>query len=289
VATLGASADRAVPRTGWGYRFIAGLAVTFIRSMRWKVTVVGLDNVPRAGGAVLTWNHTSHIDFVIAAWGLRRIKRLPRFLAKRELWSSWLSRRVVTMVGAVQVDRGSGQGRAQSFQQAVDALRAGAIVAVAPEGTISSSYEPLPFRTGAVRMAQQAGVPIIPCATWGSHRLVTYGHEFSPRRAWRIPVTVRYGEPIDVGPDDDVREVTDRLRRTTVALVHELQERYPDGNPAGAWWVPARLGGGGPPPEFGNPDPERDPNGEPLHPPLEDPPGPEPGGDVGEERRDATG
>lgn len=285
---MGASGDNGVPRTGLGYRFIAGLAVAFIRSMRWKVTVVGLDNVPRTGGAVLTWNHTSHIDFVIAAWGLRRVKRLPRFLAKRELWSSWLSRRVVTMVGAVQVDRASGKGRAQSLQQAVDALRAGAIVAVAPEGTISSSYEPLPFRSGAVRMAQQAGVPIIPCATWGSHRLVTYGHEFSPRRAWRIPVTVRYGEPIHVGPDDDVHDVTDRLRRTTVALVHEIQERYPDGNPAGAWWVPARLGGGGPPPEPEDAAPERGRNGEPPFEPLEDTEVSEPGDDSNE-GRDATG
>lgn len=284
---MGASGDSAVPRAGWGYRFIAGLAVAFIRSMRWKVTVVGLDNVPRTGGAVLTWNHTSHIDFVVAAWGLRRLGRLPRFLAKRELWSSWLSRRVVTVVGAVPVDRASGQGRARSFQEAVDALRAGEIVAVAPEGTISSSFEPLPFRSGAVRMAQDAGVPIIPCATWGSHRLVTYGHEFSPRRAWRIPVTVRYGEPMHVGPHDDVPAATDRLRRTTVALVHEVQERYPDGNPAGAWWVPARLGGGAPPPEFENAGPERGPNGAPPSEPFGDTAVSEPGDD--DERRDATG
>lgn len=289
MATLGASGDSGVPRTGWGYRLVAALAVTFIRSMRWKITVVGLDNVPRTGGAVLTWNHTSHIDFVIAAWGLRRLKRLPRFLAKRELWSSWLSRRVVTAVGAVPVDRASGQGRAQSLQEAVDALRAGAIVAVAPEGTISSSYEPLPFRSGAVRMAQQAGVPIIPCVTWGSHRLVTYGHEFSPRRAWRIPVTVRYGKPFHVGPDDDVHAATDRLRRTTVALVHEIQERYPDGNPAGAWWVPARLGGGGPPPGSETPAAERRPHGDPPFEPFEDTSVAAPGDDDAEERRDATG
>jgi 1-acyl-sn-glycerol-3-phosphate acyltransferase len=247
MSMVDASGDEVVPSRA--YRFIAGLAVLFVRLLRWKVTVVGLEHVPRAGGAVLTWNHTSHVDFIMAAWGPRRLKRLPRFLAKRELWSSRLSRTVVHAVGAVPVDRDSGEGRARSFAAAVDALRAGAIVAVAPEGTISSSFEPLPFRGGAVRMAQDAGVPIVPCVTWGSHRLVTYGHGFSPRRAWRIPVTVRYDEPIHVGPHDDVRAATDRLRQVTVELLHEVQDRYPDGNPAGAWWVPSRLGGGAPSPE----------------------------------------
>ena len=282
------------------YRLLATLAVLFVRSLRWKLTVVGLDNVPRTGGAVLTWNHTSHVDFILAAWGPRRVKRLPRFLAKRELWSSGLSRRVVTAVGAVPVDRTSGEGRARSFEAAVEALRDGAIVAVAPEGTISSSFEPLPFRTGAVRMAQAAGVPIIPCATWGGHRLVTYDHSFSPRRAWRIPVTVRYGEPIHVGAEEDIDAATDRLRRATVALVHELQEHYPDGNPAGAWWVPARLGGGAPSPE---PDPaasvaDPGPPGDPPFGPLEPDPAPDPvdgsaeaapGERATTDRRDATG
>jgi len=243
------SGDGAAPAPSWAYRFIAGLAVAFIRLLRWKVTVVGLDNVPRRGGAVLAWNHTSHVDFMLAAWGLRRLGRLPRFLAKRELWKSWGSRRVVNAVGAVPVDRASGEGRARSFEAAVETLRAGAIVAVAPEGTISSSFEPLRFRSGAIRMARDAGVPVIPCVTWGSHRLVTYGHEFSPRRAWRIPVTVRYGAPFRVGPEEDVRAATDRLRRTMVSLLHEIQEQYPGGNPDGVWWVPARLGGGAPPPE----------------------------------------
>lgn len=265
-----ASSDDAARR--WPYRFIAVLAVLFVRLMRWRVTVVGLDNIPRSGGAVLTWNHTSHADAILVAWGLRRLKRLPRFLAKSELWRSWLSRNVVKAVGAVPVDRSSGKGRAQSFAAAVDALRAGGIVAIAPEGTISPSFEPLPFRDGAARMARDAGVPIIPCVTWGSHRLVTYGHEFSPRRAWRIPVTVRYGEPIHVDPHDDVRDTAARLRKITEVMLHEEQERYPDGNPSGVWWVPARLGGGAPPPEAGHevpvtePGPSSDPPFKPIEP-----------------------
>jgi 1-acyl-sn-glycerol-3-phosphate acyltransferase len=121
-------------------------------------------------------------------------------------------------------------------------------VLVAPEGGISMSFELQPFRTGAVRMAQRAGVPVIPSVGWGSHRLVTTGRRFSPRRAWRIPVTVRYGPPIEVAVDEDPVACTARLHEVMERMLDEVQRDYPDGTPAGAWWVPARLGGGAPTP-----------------------------------------
>lgn len=264
-------------RPSWGFRVVARIAILLVRLVRWRVTVEGLEHVPRRGGAVLTWNHTGHVDFVFLTWDVyRRLHRQIRFLAKSELWTSPVSRKVVRSVGAVAVDRGSESGRADSFATAVGALRAGDLIGIAPEGTISPSFEPLPFRSGAVRMAKEAGVPVVPSVSWGSHRLVTYGHPFSPRRAWRIPVTVAHGEPIHVGPDDDVNEVTVRLRRATRELLHDVQERYPDGAPSGVWWVPARLGGGAPPPDGdaqppgAEPDASRD---------AED----------GDERRDAVG
>jgi hypothetical protein len=75
---------------------------------------------------------------------------------------------------------------------------------------------------------------------------VTTGYPFSPRRAWGIPVGLVFGHPVRLGPDDDPVAATLRLQRTTTDLLHELQRTYPDGAPSGAWWVPARLGGGAP-------------------------------------------
>lgn len=235
------------PTPSWGFRMVAWLAILCVRFVRWRVTTEGLHHVPRAGGAVVVWNHTGHVDFVTVAFEVfRRLHRQIRFLAKRELWASRWTRLIVVVVGAVPVDRGAGSGRARSFSAAVAGLRAGDLVGVAPEGTISETFELLPFRSGAARMAQDAQVPVVPCVSWGSHRLSTSGYGFSPRRSYRIPVVVRFGEPIHVAPGEDVHLATARIRAATKGLLHEVQEGYPGGTPAGAWWVPARLGGGAP-------------------------------------------
>jgi 1-acyl-sn-glycerol-3-phosphate acyltransferase len=237
-------------RPSWGFRLVARIAIVLVGLARWRITTTGLEHVPRTGGAVVTWNHTGHADFVTTIWPIYRVLgRTARILAKRELWRSVTTRWVVRAVDAVPVDRSRDGDRRAPFAAAVEALDAGDLVVVAPEGTISPSFELLPFRSGAVRMAQQAGVPIVPSVTWGSHRMVTYGHGFSLRRAFFLPVSVRFGPPIDVGPDDDVAEATARVRAAMHTLLDEVQRDYPDGTPAGAWWVPARLGGGAPPPD----------------------------------------
>jgi 1-acyl-sn-glycerol-3-phosphate acyltransferase len=245
-----ASSGASPPRASWGFRLVARIAILLVRLARWRITTVGLEHVPRSGGAVVTWNHTGHADFVTTIWPIyRSLGRTVRILAKRELWRSASTRWIVRAVDAVPVDRSRSGNGSSPFVAAVEALVAGDLVVVAPEGTISPSFELLPFRSGAVRMAQQAGVPVVPSVTWGSHRMVTYGHGFSLRRALRLPVSVRFGPPIHVGPDDDVAAATTRLRDAMRELLHEVQRDYPDGAPAGAWWVPARLGGGAPPPD----------------------------------------
>ena len=222
------------------------MVVVLVRAFRWRIDVQGLEHVPRASGAVLTFNHHSYVDFVMLAWApVRQLRRPVRFLAKREIWQSRWAGWVVRWGEAVPVDRGSSSSRAGAFDAAERALRQGDLVAVAPEQTISRSFDLLPLRTGAVRMAQQANAPIVPAVGWGSHRALTKGR---PKRAmWGLPVTVRFGAPIHVGPDEDPASATDRLHRNMATMLDEAQRDYPGGTPPGAWWVPARLGGGAPP------------------------------------------
>jgi 1-acyl-sn-glycerol-3-phosphate acyltransferase len=233
------------------WRLIAVIVVVLVRLARWRIDVQGLRHVPQHGGAVLAFNHHSYADFVMLAWApVRLLRREIRFLAKREIWESPRTRWVVKLVGAVPVDRHSPSARHHAYDAAIEALRNGDLVAVAPEQTISGSFELLPLRTGAARMAQQAGVPIVPVIGWGSHRFATKGHK--PRLMTGLPVTVRYGEPLEIGPEDDPVEATDRLRARMTEMLHDVQETYPDGAPAGEYWVPARLGGGAPPPDVGD-------------------------------------
>ena len=228
----------------WFIRRVAECIVLVV--MRWRVRVRGLEHVPTDGGAVLVYNHHSYFDFVMVAWSIVRVLGRPlRFLAKAEIWNSWKVRWIVEGVRAVPVERGSSTGRHGALDAAIGALQAGDLVAVAPEQTISRSFEPLPLKSGAVRMAQAAGVPIIPVAGWGTHRFLTKGH--GPHWARRAAVTVTYGPPLHVAPGEDVLAATDRLAAALGDLVDHAQRTYPDGTPEGAWWVPARLGGGAPP------------------------------------------
>lgn len=239
--------DARPPRIPLGWRIVSLFVIAAVRLMRWRVDTRDLEHVPDLGGAVITWNHHSHVDFLVTSWDILFGKRRHvRYVALRELWRSKLFGWVPRLADAVPVDRWSDGDRDRALKDAAAAARDGDLVMIAPEGTISTSFELLPWRTGAARIAQMSGRPLVPSASWGSHRLVTTGHRFDPRRAHRIPVVVAFGEPIHVGPDDDVVEATERARAATQALVHRLQETYPDGAPAGAWWVPRRLGGAAP-------------------------------------------
>lgn len=241
------------PRPTLRFRVIAWLVIAFVRVARWRVRTRGLEHVPPTGGAVIAWNHHGHVDFVMTAWDIyRQLGRPVRFLAMRELWESKRFGWVARFADAIPVSRTSGHDRDRALADAVAALREGHLVVVAPEGGISTSFELGPFRTGAARMAQLADVPLLPSVSWGSHRLTTTGHPFGPWQARGIPIEVAFGPPVPIASGADPADVTADLHQRMTDMLHDVQERYPDGAPPGAWWVPARLAGGAP-----APDPER--------------------------------
>lgn len=213
-----------VTSTPAAYRGVAGMVRGVERLARWQVDASGFEHVPAAGGAVLTWNHTSHVDVLVTLeLLLRRTGRWARLLAVRDVWEGPLLGPLARLARCVPVDRTTDAGRREAYALAVDALRAGDLVAVAPEGTISPSGQLLPFRTGAARMARAAGVPVLPTASWGTHRFVTTGHGPSLRHAWRLPVAVRVGAPLHVGPDDAPADATEVLRERTRALLDDAR------------------------------------------------------------------
>jgi 1-acyl-sn-glycerol-3-phosphate acyltransferase len=185
-------------------------------------------------------NHSSFVDFFTAGrLPFLHLGRPVRMLAKASLFRSRLLGPVMRAAGHIPVERGSGR---DALAAAVAALRRGEFVGVLPEQTISPSFELLPFKTGAVRMAQEAGVPVVPAVSWGSHRFWTTGD--GPHLSWRLPVSVRYAAPVH--PEGDPEAATAHIRAMMVRMLADVQSRYRDGAPAGARWVPARLGGSAP-------------------------------------------
>lgn len=240
-------ARRMSRRPEWMFRFAARVVIIFVRSMRWRLDVRGIDNLPRHGGAVITFNHHSYADFFVCAWSVYRDRgRAVRFLAKEELFDTPVVGAILRGARQVPVARGSRSGRKDAFAEAVRRLRGGELIAVAPEQTISRSFELLPFSTGAVRMAKDAGVPVIPSVNWGTHRWATKGRPIN-WRALGIPVLSWYGEPMSIGEDEDVVDATERVRARMAEMLDRVQRDYPeDPGPGDDWWLPRRLGGGAP-------------------------------------------
>lgn len=230
------------------YSAAVAASVTSFQAFGWRVRVAGGEHVPRRGAAVLATNHIGYLDFVFAGYGTRKAaRRLPRFVAKSEVFDHPVTGPLMRSMRHIRVDRGGDTEAA--LREAAGALAAGDVVGMFPEGTISPSFVPLAGRPGAARMAIESGVPLLPGAIWGSQRIFTKGRAFRP--AYGTVVLVRFGPPIPTQPDDDPLEVHTRLMGAIGELVEDLQGRYPQrpSGPDDDWWLPAHLGGSAPTPE----------------------------------------
>ena len=179
----------------------------------YRLRARGKENLP-AGGFVLACNHVSSFDpwpLALPLWP----QRFLRFMAKSELY--WFPLRlIVDGAGAFPVRRG--QHDTEAIDTAVRLAREGNVVAMFPEGTrrtkgLVKKFEARP-RSGAARIALEAGVPLVPAAVRGTDKLLRFGR-----------LSVAYGAPVDI---DDLRgrdvaeaapEATDRL----MARIAELE------------------------------------------------------------------
>jgi 1-acyl-sn-glycerol-3-phosphate acyltransferase len=218
-------------------------ALGAFKALGLELDVVGGENVPRTGGAVLASNHVSYLDFIFAGLGAHPSRRYVRFMAKDSIWRNPVAGPLMRGMKHIPVDREAG---AESFRVALDALRAGEVVGIFPEATISRSFELKEFKSGAPRLAQDAGVPLLPTIVWGTQRMMTKGRprDFSRGKA----VSVSVGTPIEVPKGADLEAVGAELHEAMRVLLDDAIARYPQ-HPAGpddSWWMPARLGGTAP-------------------------------------------
>jgi 1-acyl-sn-glycerol-3-phosphate acyltransferase len=175
----------------------------------------GRENLPVTGGYVLACNHVSSLDpwpLGLPLWPSRWL----RFMAKSELYW-WPLRLLLDGAGAFKVRRGLSD--AEAIETAVRLAREGHAIAMFPEGTrrvkgIVKKHEARP-RSGAARIALEAGVPLVPAAVAGTDRLLSLG-----------PLRIAYGPPVDLDglrgagdPRDAAQEATDRL----MARIAELE------------------------------------------------------------------
>jgi 1-acyl-sn-glycerol-3-phosphate acyltransferase len=190
-----------------------------------------IGRLPQKGGAIVVVNHVSHLDPVLLAKFVIDAARVPRFLAKESIFAVPVVGRAMRAMGHIPVRRGSADA-GQSLAAAADALRAGRLIVMHPEGTVTRDPEgwPMSGKTGAARLAlMMPDVPVIPLAQWGVQESV----DLYRKRIRLIPRprhTMSVGEPIDLSrfrgrePSPGVlREMTDVIMRTLRADVAALR------------------------------------------------------------------
>ena len=164
----------------------------------------GRENLPPSGAVVIASNHTSYLDgavlLAILPW------RNNAFVAKRELREGFITRTLVTGLGAQFVERFDVQKSAEHADELAQAARRGVSLIVFPEGTLVRHTGLMPFRAGAFLSAAQAAIPVVPVALRGVRSVLRDGTWY-PRRA---PISVTVGAP--VAPDGSDWNAAVRLR-----------------------------------------------------------------------------
>lgn len=236
------------PVSGWRHpgrtgALLYALAATILGGV---VTVVSRVQVARVrgrrdvvrrlpeGGVIVISNHTSYADGVLLALVCRRLGRSARLLATAGVFRVPVVGRLVRRLGFIPVNRGA-HDAGDALGPAAEALVAGEVVALFPEGRLTRDPDHWPERakTGAVRLALRTGAPIVPVAMDGAHRVVGRRKLVSSlikNVVLRPKVHTAVGEPIDVrsmlvGDEtpDEIRRLTDEVMSRLIGLVEGLR------------------------------------------------------------------
>ncbi len=209
-----------------------------------RFDITGTGHIPETGGAIIVGNHRSYFDPLAMGMALAQRGRPVRFLGKKEVFDAPLVGQMATAMGGIRVDRGTGSD--QPLEAAAEALRAGELVAVMPQGTIPRGpafFDPeLKGRWGAAKLAAMTKVPVIPVGLWGTEQVWPRSERLPNMLAVTDPplVTVRVGRPVELkyrSADTDTKRIMaaladllppeSRAKRTPTA--EELARTFPPG------------------------------------------------------------
>ena len=163
--------------------------VTFLVKLVFRPNYVGLENIPKSGRIILAGNHTNNLDSPLL---LSCTKRVIHFLAKEELTKGILGPGFKAM-GIIPVNRTIHDKGA--LHNAINTLKENKVIGIFPEGTINKTKDIImPFKIGAVKMAQETNTPIIPFTITGKYK------------AFRKNITIEFYKPIKIKNDDLTKE-----------------------------------------------------------------------------------
>ncbi len=170
-------------------RFLRRIARALARILT-RPDIAGAERLPDRGPVIIAVNHLHILD---ALWIFAVLPRRTVFIVASEFRRRFLVGRLLRMGQAIFVVRGAGDRDA--IRLAVEALRAGAALGVAPEGRLTRTGGLMKGQPGFARFAAEAAAPVLPMAVSGQEQLWRYW-----RRGRRVPVRIRFGALIPPPP-----------------------------------------------------------------------------------------
>ena len=187
--------ERSRPSLFW---VLAGIALPLLAFIV-KFCFHDREKMPRTGSVIIAPNHFSNIDPIVVGSAIWYLGRAPRFLAKASLLRIPVVGWMLKKSGQIPVERGGVARSAESLKAAAEMVSHGRALIVYPEGSLTRDPNLWPMRgkTGAVRLALEHGIPIVPVAHWGTQDVMaryTNKISFFPRHI----VDIKVGDPVDL-------------------------------------------------------------------------------------------
>ena len=216
-----------------------------------RIEFSGIENIPARGPAIVVFNHRSYFDPTVMALVIAKAGRNVRGLGKKEVFDVPLVGRILKASGGIRVERGTGSD--EPLEAAIDAVEAGELLMIAPQGTIPRGpafFDPvLKGRWGAARIAAATGAPVIPVGLWGTEQVWPRSSRLPRISLTQRPlVTATVGPPVPLkyrSPDADTKRI---MKAISAVLPPEARERRTP--------TPEELARTYPPGYHGDPDAE---------------------------------
>lgn len=226
------------------FKLIAIFLAPLLR-LFFNIKTTGTENLPK-GGYVLVGNHLSYLDPFSFAYSVYiHMKRVPHYLAKESIFRIPIIGKILPKVGQIPVYRG-GKSNEEPLRAAKEYLKAGQVVVVFPEGTLTRDPDQWPMRgkAGAIRLAVELGLPIVPCGQWGVEKVLgNYSKKFRPN-PFHV-VRVKIGKPMffrelegKTPSAKEIADATDKVMREISKIVGELRGETPPKE----LWDPTKVG-----------------------------------------------
>lgn len=194
-----------------------------ISKLFWRIKFFDTENIPQnlEGGLLIAPNHQTYFDPI---WVYLPIKRRLRFMAWDKAFNWFLVGRFIRYFGAfpVSLER---VGVVKALKKAREVLRNGDTLVVFPEGSRAySDGRMLPFKTGAAKIAVDAGVPILPVTIRGANKVWSQDHKlpgFGKVEIFYHPIVQTVKNNSAKSSKSHIDEITQRLEATIASKMNK--------------------------------------------------------------------